>query len=112
MAVLHGVLLRLVGRAELSVHLPPLPYALALAPPAESSPGTKKFFCKSVVHTKAAPLMGRNHFWTGFWERGHEQFSESKSPPYRGVQVKVPIKGLRRMDVRRAPCTMTGTSTG
>jgi hypothetical protein len=29
--------------------------------------------------------MGRNHFWTGFWQRGHEQFSESNSPLYRGV---------------------------
>src|SRR5262245_56140520 len=36
------------------------------------SPDTKKFFCKSVFHTKATPFMGRNHFWTGFWERGHD----------------------------------------
>ena len=38
----------------------------------EISPGTKKFFCKSVLHTKATPFMGQNHFWTGFWERGHD----------------------------------------
>jgi len=35
-----------VGKAELSVHLPPLPYALALAPPAESSPAPENFFQK------------------------------------------------------------------
>jgi hypothetical protein len=35
-----------VGRAELSVHLPPLPYALALAPTAESSPAPENFFQK------------------------------------------------------------------
>ena len=33
---------------------------------------TKKFFCKSVFHTKATPFMGQNHFWTGFWQRGHD----------------------------------------
>src|SRR5262249_11035734 len=50
------------------------------------SPGTKNFFCINVFHTKATlPLYGQNHFWTGFCQRGHEQFSESKSPPYRGV---------------------------
>src|SRR5262249_19138345 len=36
------------------------------------SPGTKKFFCKNVFHTKATPFMGQNQFWTGFWERGHD----------------------------------------
>src|SRR5215510_7398839 len=34
------------------------------------SPGTKKFFCKNVFHTKATPLCGQNHFWASFWERG------------------------------------------
>jgi hypothetical protein len=71
MAVLHGVLRRLVGRAELSVHLPPLPYVLALAPTAESSAHLKIFF-KNAFRQKGYPLYGQNHFWTGFWERGHE----------------------------------------
>src|SRR5215831_12480895 len=58
MAVLHGVLCRLVGRAELSVHLPPLPYALALAPTAESSV------------RKATPFLGQKPFLGRFRERG------------------------------------------
>jgi hypothetical protein len=33
------------------------------------------------------PFWGRNRFWTGFWERGHEQFSESNSPPYGGSHL-------------------------
>jgi len=36
------------------------------------SPGTKKFFCKSVLHTKATPFMRQNHFWTGFCQKGHD----------------------------------------
>ena len=63
-----------------------LPYALALAPTAESSPGTKNFFAKTSSH-KGYPLYGQNHFWTGFCQRGHEQFSEFKSPPYRGAHL-------------------------
>ena len=74
-----------MGRAELSVHLPPLPYALALAPTAESSPGTKKFFCKNVFHTKATPFMGRTIFGQVFGGGGMSNFQKSKSPPYRGV---------------------------
>ena len=31
--------------------------------------------------------MGQNHFWTGYCQRGHEQFSEFKSPPYRGSHL-------------------------
>jgi hypothetical protein len=50
------------------------------------SPSTKIFFAKRLSH-KGYPFMGRNYFWTGFWERGHEQFSESKSPPYRGSHL-------------------------
>ena len=30
--------------------------------------------------------MGQNHFWAGFWERGHDQNLKMESPPYRGVQ--------------------------
>ena len=45
-----------------------------------------KIFCKKRLPQKGlAPFWGRNRFWTGFWERGHEQFSKSISPPYRGV---------------------------
>jgi hypothetical protein len=36
-----------VGRAERSVHLPPLPYALALAPTAECFPAPENFFSKT-----------------------------------------------------------------
>ena len=39
-----------------------LPYALALAQTAESSPGTKNFFCKNVFRTKATPLLGQKPF--------------------------------------------------
>src|SRR6478752_5846781 len=49
---------RLVGRAELSVHLPPL------APPAESSSGTKIFLRKRLSH-KGYPLYGQNYFRIG-----------------------------------------------
>jgi hypothetical protein len=37
------------GRAELSVHLPPLPYALALAPTAESFSAPENLFFKNVL---------------------------------------------------------------
>jgi hypothetical protein len=50
-----------VGRAELSVHLPPLPYALALAPTAESLPAPKIFFAKTLSH-KGYPLYGTEPF--------------------------------------------------
>jgi len=47
-----------------------------------------KFFCKNAFpHRKATPFGGRNRFWTRFCERGHEQFSESNSPPYRGSHL-------------------------
>jgi hypothetical protein len=54
------------------------------APPAESLPAPKIFLQKRLSH-KGYPLYGQDHFWTGFCQRGHKQFSESKSPPYRGV---------------------------
>jgi hypothetical protein len=50
-----------VGRAELSVHLPPLPYALALAPTAEFFPHLKIFF-KNAFHRKATPFLGQTVF--------------------------------------------------
>ena len=49
-----------------------MPYALALAPPAESSPGSKIFFLQKRLSYKGYPLYGQNHFWTGSWERGHD----------------------------------------
>jgi hypothetical protein len=52
---------------------------------ADSGIPHQKIFFKNAFHRKATPFWGRNGFWTGFWERGHEQFSESKSPPYPGV---------------------------
>ena len=60
---------RAAGRA--TVHLPPLPYAMALAPTAESLPAPKTFLQKRLSH-KGYPFMGRNHFWTGFCQTGHE----------------------------------------
>src|SRR5262249_34638674 len=50
--------------------------------------GTRKFFFKNVLRQKGYPLLGgRNRFWAGFRERGHEQFSESKSPPTGGSHL-------------------------
>src|SRR5262249_55629973 len=47
-----------------------------------------KIFFKNVLRQKGYPLLGgRNRFWAGFWERGHEQFSESKSPPTGGSHL-------------------------
>ena len=40
-----------------------------------------KIFLQKRPPQKGYPLSGENRFWTGFWERGHEQFSESRSPP-------------------------------
>jgi len=31
-----------------------------------------KFFLQKRAPQKATPFRGGNHFWTGFWERGHE----------------------------------------
>jgi hypothetical protein len=58
-----------------------------IAPPAESLPAPKIFFAKASFTQRATPLVGQNHFWTSFWERGHEQFSESKSPPTGGSHL-------------------------
>ena len=45
---------------------------------------TRRFFLQERLPQRAPPFLGRNRFWTGFWERGHERFSESKVPPTRG----------------------------
>src|ERR1700750_2408858 len=45
-----------------------------------------KFFLQTSF-TERLPLYGQNHFWTGFCQRGHEQFSESKSPPTGGSHL-------------------------
>src|SRR5262245_58279145 len=72
------------------------------------SPGTKNFFLQKRLSHKGDPLYGQNHFWRGFCQRGHEQFSDSKTPPYRGSHlphahpssfemrrtVPVPIRGV------------------
>src|SRR6516162_9703298 len=65
-----------MGRAELSVHLPPLPYALALAPTAESSPAPENFFAKTPSTERLLPFWGRNRFWTGFCQRGHSSANQ------------------------------------
>jgi hypothetical protein len=60
-----------VGRAELSVHLPPLPYALALAPTAESLPAPKIFFAKTSF-TEGY----QNHFGQVFVKGGMNKISK------------------------------------
>jgi hypothetical protein len=52
-------------RAELSVHLRPLPYALALAPTAESSPAPENFFQKRLSQ-KGYPFLGQTVFGQAF----------------------------------------------
>ena len=56
-------------------------------PGAISLPHLRFFFAKMPSPERLPPFWGRNRFWTGFWERGHEQFSESNSPPYRGGRI-------------------------
>jgi hypothetical protein len=51
----------------------------------QCSPAPENFFCKTAFTERLTPSGDRNRFWTGFCERGHKQFSESKSPPYRGA---------------------------
>src|SRR5262249_26718382 len=49
---------------------------------------TRKFFLQKRLSQKGYPFSGgRNRFWTGFCQRGQKQFSESKSPPYRGSHL-------------------------
>jgi hypothetical protein len=48
----------------------------ASAPPAGISPGTKKFFCKNVFHTKATPFMGRTIFGQVFVREGMTEISK------------------------------------
>src|SRR5215472_6320213 len=42
------------------------------APRAESLPAPKNFFAKTSFTQRLPPLMGQNHFWTGFCQRGHD----------------------------------------
>jgi hypothetical protein len=72
------------------------------APTAESSLAPKNFFATAPSTERLPPFWGRNHFWTGFWERGHEQFSESNSPPYRGVASAARSSKLVRDSPNRA----------
>src|SRR5262245_29887816 len=66
------------------------------SPIAESSPAPENFFSKAPSTERLPPFWGRNRFWTGFWERGHEQFSESKSPPTGGVASAAHIQARLR----------------
>ena len=45
-----------------------------------------KFFCKNAFSEKRLPPSGKNRFGQ-VRGRGHEQFSKSNSPPYRGVVI-------------------------
>ena len=92
-----------MGRAELSVHLPPLLYALALAPTAESSSGTKNFFAKNVFHTKATPFMGRTIFGQVFGKGGMNNFQNSKAPlpgVKRAAALEDPSRKIMRSTAR------------
>ena len=60
------------------------------------TPAPENFFARTPPQ-KGYPLFwGRNRFWTGFWERGHEQFSESKSPPTGGRICRMHIQARLR----------------
>ena len=48
------------------------------------SPGTKKFFCKNVFHTKATPLWDRTIFGQVFVRGAMNKISKWKVPPTRG----------------------------
>jgi hypothetical protein len=50
------------------------------------SPGTKKFFCKNVFHTKATPLWDGTIFGQVFGRGGMTEISKRKVPPTGGVQ--------------------------
>src|SRR5437899_6250739 len=50
---------------------PPLPYALALAPTAESSPAPE-FFFKNVLRQKGYPVLGQKPFLDRLLGEGHE----------------------------------------
>jgi hypothetical protein len=50
------------GTAELSVHLSPLPYALALAPTAEILSRHKNFFAKRLPSERLPPFRGQKPF--------------------------------------------------
>src|SRR3954470_10125026 len=45
---------------------------------------TRNFFAQTPSTERLPPFWGRNRFWTGFRERGHEQFSETQCPPTGG----------------------------
>ena len=49
----------------------PLPYALALAPTAESSPAPENFF-KNVLRQKGYPVLGQKPFLDRLLGEGHE----------------------------------------
>src|SRR5262249_14745845 len=73
-------------RAGLSVHLPPLPYALALAPTAESLPAPN-FFAKTSFTQRLPPLMGRTIFGQVFVRGGVSNFQNPKLPPTGGSHL-------------------------
>jgi hypothetical protein len=56
--------------AELSVHLPPLSYALALAPTAEFSPARENFFQNRSPSERLPPFRGQKPFLDMFLSEG------------------------------------------
>src|SRR5262249_35627366 len=54
------------------------------------SPGTKKFFCKNVFHTKATPFNGTEPFLAKFLGEGPNRFfGNQKAPPPGGLAGKL-----------------------
>jgi hypothetical protein len=43
-----------------------------LAKSGKASPAPKIFFAKTSFTIKGVAFVRQNHFWAGFWERGHE----------------------------------------
>ena len=64
--------------------MPPLPYALALAPRAESLPAPKNFFAITSFTQRLPPLWDRTIFGQVFVRGGMTKFSKWKVPPTGG----------------------------
>jgi metal-dependent hydrolase (beta-lactamase superfamily II) len=60
-----------------------------------------KIFLQKRLPQKGYPLSGANRFWTGFWERGHEQFSEIQESPLPGGRIT--YQSSDKMPVDRRP---------
>ena len=64
------------------------------------SPGTKKFFWKSVFHTMATPLMDQNQILPRFRGRDMKQFLNFTLPPTGGFTTAAYLSGPAPADAR------------